>query len=231
MKVIKCVIIKFNSIQLRTFDIPKFRGYLAKKYPDYVLIHNHLTDNKFRYSYPLIQFKLIDKIPAIIGIGDGIDILKKVFLDIQELNIGGHEHKINEKSVMLNEIKMGQIEKNISYHFLLPWMGLNSENYEKYKELKWHEKRTFLEIIISRNLKSLSKGLNYFIPDFKNIHVQAKLKQIYRNFKNIKMICFEGGFTTNFIIPDYLGIVYIVRPYGTTFPKTNLHFCSVPGHV
>lgn len=216
MKTVKCVIIKFLTIQLRTFDIPKFRGYLAKKYPDYILIHNHLTDDKLRYAYPLIQFKLIDKIPAIVGIGEGIDILKDVFLDIQKLNIGNLEYTINEKSVMLNETKMGQVEKDVNYRFLLPWMGLNSENYAKYKELKWHDKRTFLETIISRNLKSLSKGLNYFIPDFKSIHVNAKLNQIYRNFKNIKMICFEGRFTTNFVIPDYLGIgKQVARGFGT----------------
>jgi len=216
IKKIDRMIIRFDDIRLRPFDIPKFRGYLANKYPDYTLIHNHLSDNKYRYAYPSIQFKIIDGRPVIVGIGDGIEVLKHVFLDIEELDINSRIHHVDEKSIALDSVEIGQVRNRIDYCFLWPWMALNSDNYREYRRLQWHDQRRFLETILSRNLKSLSKGLDYFIPDFDRLHVQADLKPVARNFKNIKMVCFEGTFSANFIIPDYLGIgKQTARGFGT----------------
>ena len=210
------MIIRFGDIRLQPFDIPKFRGYLANKYPDYTLIHNHLSDNKYRYAYPSIQFKIIDGRPVIVGIGDGIEVLKHVFLDIKELDINGQGYQVGEKSIAFDSVEVGQADKRLDYCFLSPWMALNSDNYRKYRRLQWYEQRRFLETILGRNLKSLSKGFNYFIPDFDKLYVQADLKPAARNFKNIKMICFEGTFSTNFVIPDYLGIgKQTARGFGT----------------
>lgn len=200
------MVITFQAIRINDFNIPKFRGYLAERYSDYDLIHNHLNNNRLRYAYPAIQFKTINAHPVIVGIGEGIDILKKVFMDIDKLNIDGHIQRIDEKSIILEKVVLGQTDKMHQYRFISPWMALNSENHRKYKTLEWHQRRKFLEVILARNLKSLSKGFDYFIPDFPNIHVQAELKPVKRNFKNIKMTCFQGTFATNFIIPDHLGI-------------------------
>jgi len=216
IKKIDRIIIRFDDFRIHSFDIPKFRGYLANKYLDYTLIHNHLSDNKYRYAYPSIQFKIIDGRPVIVGIGDGIAVLKHVFLDIEELEINGKVHQVDEKSIAFDSVDIGQWDKGLDYCFLSPWMALNSDNYKEYRTLQWHEQRRFLETILSRNLKSLSKGLDYFIPDFDQLHVQADLRPVARNFKNIKMICFEGTFSTNFIIPDYLGIgKQTARGFGT----------------
>lgn len=210
------LILNFQNLRMKTFDIPKFRGYLASEYKNYTLIHNHLENGRLRYAYPLIQFKVIDSQPTIVGIGEGIEILKNVFLDIGELDINGRRYVINEKSVQLNQVEFGQTENPVTYQFLLPWMGLNQENYRKYKKLKWNERRFFLENILRGNMKSLSKAFGYFIPDFDNCYVQTDLKSTIRNFKNSRMICFNGKFTTNFIIPDYLGIgKQTARGFGT----------------
>lgn len=213
---IRRIVITFHSLRMKTFDIPKFRGYLASKYKNYTLIHNHLENGKLRYAYPLIQFKVIDFQPTIVGIGEGIEILKNVFLDIGEIDINGRRYIINEKSVKLGLMEFGQTENPITYRFLLPWMGLNQENYRKYKKLKWNEKRLFLENILRGNMKSLSKAFSYFIHDFDNYYVQTDLKSTIRNFKNSWMMCFNGKFTTNFLIPDYLGIgKQTARGFGT----------------
>ncbi len=211
----KLICVQFDSVHLRSFDIPKFRGYLSEKYSSYNLIHNHLEDNRLRYAYPQIQFKTINNKPVIIGLGEGIEILKKVFLDIQELKINQERLQINEKSVMLREWKLGQTEEQVKYRFISPWMALNQENHKKYIHLSWHEKRSFLERILAGNLKSLAKGFQYFIPDFDNLHVQLDLKPVTRNFKNIKMTCFSGTFQTNFFIPDHLGLgKQVARGFG-----------------
>jgi len=207
---------------LKAFDIPKFRGDLSGKYPEYFLIHNHLSNTKLRYAYPAIQFKVIDSHPAIIGIGDGITILEKVFMEVEELNIGGTNLDINEKSILSKDYEFGQTEEQHEYLFASPWMALNQKNYNRYLFMKRTEQKQLLENILRGNLKSLSKGFGYFIPDFENVVVNTKFQDVFRNFKNNRMLCFEGTFKTNFLIPDYLGIgKQAARGFGMVVKKSN----------
>jgi len=216
------IVITFPQLQLNPFDIPKFRGYLAHKYPHYTLLHNHLKDGRLRYAYPSIQFKTINQQPAIVGIGAGIEILKRVFLDLNELDLDGQLCQLDEKEVTLELVTIGPVETPVTYRFLLPWMGLNQENYRHYQNLNWSERRAFLEKVIGGNLKSLAKGFDYFIPDFSRVNVQTKLTPEFRNFKNRRMLCFLGTFTTNFLVPDYLGLgKQTARGFGTVVRISN----------
>ena len=212
---VKIIKVQFPNNPMNRFDIPKFRGYLAKQYPKYSLIHNHLENGKLRYGYPLIQFKTIRKIPTIIGLLEGLDILKMVFMDVEEININGRHQKIWEKSIKMREEPFGQTEEYYSYRFLSHWMALKEENYETYKQLYSIEKQVFLKHLIRENLKTVSKGFQYHIPDIDSVKVEGYFKSRIMNFKNVKMLCFTGEFTVNFIIPDYLGIgKQVARGYG-----------------
>jgi hypothetical protein len=212
VKVLKIV---FLSAQLSKADIPKFRGFLANKYPNYDLIHNHLKDGELRYTYPQIQFKTIKGHPAIICIRDGISVLKQVFMELNNIKIGDKEETIFEKSISLKEEEFGVAERFIDYQFLSPWMALNQENYEKYKAMNPFEQMQFLKHILRENLKTISKGFNYTIPDIEKIRVDGNFEKKEVKFKNIKMVCFTGSFLTNFYIPDYLGIgKQVARGFG-----------------
>ncbi|MBL7110107.1 MAG: hypothetical protein ISS11_07710 [Candidatus Marinimicrobia bacterium] len=210
------MVIILHGITISPFSIPKLRGDIASQYPQFTLIHNHLENENLRYGYPSIQFKVIDKKPMIIGIQDGIEVLKQVFMKLEDVKIEGDKIEIHEKSIQLDVLRFGQTSDYKSYKLSLPWMALNQKNHQEYKTLNWHEKRTFLERILRGNLISLSKGLDYTIPSIDNIFVQSDLKPVIRNFKNQKMLCFTGTFRTNFEIPDYLGIgKQTARGFGT----------------
>lgn len=208
--------VQFPNNPLNEFDIPKFRGTIARQFPKYELIHNHLNDGKFRYKYPLIQFKTINRIPTIIGIGAGIDILKEVFMDVTRLDIDGRREKIWEKRILLREELLGQIGDFIRYRFKHSWMALKEENYATYKSLDPADQQQFLRHLLRENLKTLSKGVGYWIPDIEKVKVEGFFKEIPRNFKNNRMICFTGEFMVNFHIPEYLGIgKQVARGFGT----------------
>jgi len=155
---VKIIQVQFPNNPMNRFDIPKFRGYMAKLYPKYTLLHNHLENGKFRYGYPQVQFKTIKKIPTIIGISEGLEILKIVFMDVEEININGRSQKIWEKSIKLREGSFGQTEEYYSYQFLSHWMALKEENFETYKQLNSIERQIFLKHLIRENLKTISKG-------------------------------------------------------------------------
>ncbi|MFH2049183.1 MAG: CRISPR-associated endonuclease Cas6, partial [bacterium] len=189
---------------------------IAAQFPKYELIHNHLNDGKFRYKYPLIQFKTLNRIPTIIGISDGIDILKEVFLDVEHIDIAGRRQKVWEKTILIREDTLGQTDDFIQYRFTNSWMALKEENYATYNTLDPADQQQFLRHLLRENLKTLSKGAGYWIPDIEKVKVEGFFKRLERNFKNNRMICFTGEFMVNFHIPDNLGIgKQVARGFGT----------------
>jgi len=214
--IISLIQIQFPNNLINAFDIPKFRGSIADQFPGYYLIHNHLNNGKLKYGYPLIQFKTINRIPTIIGLGEGIDILKKVFMEVETLDIDGRRNRIWEKTILMREEQFGEVDKFINYRFASPWMALKEENYETYKVMNAVEKQPFLRHLLRENFKTVSKGVQYWINNIDEIKVEGFFSEVIRNFKNNRMVCFTGKFTANFLIPEYLGVgKQVARGFGT----------------
>ena len=194
----------------------KLRGFFADKFGEYTLIHQHLNDNKFLYKAPLIQYKILNRKPFVLGINEGADILQKIYEDINYLKVGRSEYQIKEKSIILKTDHFGTANTDISYSFLTPWLALNKENYEKYKSLTiLEERKEHLEKILIGNIISISKSLGYTVQEPIRVNF-AKLKEVSTRLKSISMIGFLGSFFVNFEIPDYWGIGKSVsRGFGT----------------
>lgn len=215
LKSVKIISVQFPNNPVNRFDIPKLRGYIAKRFPKYDLIHNHLKDGKFLYNYPAIQFKTINRIPTIIGLGNGVEIVKEVFEDVNEFRIESKRYRIWEKSITLRKEDFGQTKTFFHYRFASPWMALKEENFESFKLMNHIECQQFLRHLLRENLKTISKGFDYQIPEIETVQVEGYFKPRNMNFKNVKMLCFTGDFTVNFAIPNYLGIgKQVARGYG-----------------
>ena len=79
MSIVKLLIIQFNNTIERK-EIPLFRGAVieAVKDSDNILFHNHLGDG-FRYAYPLIQYKRLQKRATIVCINEGTNSIGDFF--------------------------------------------------------------------------------------------------------------------------------------------------------
>lgn len=209
--------VQLPEIKLSSFDIPKLRGSVANQYRDFDLLHNHMEQDKVSYRYPQIQFKTINKIPAMVGILEGCDVLKKLFFELEQININGKDFPLSQKAIdTQTNCSLGQTLELYTYRFVQPWMALNQNNHKKYKTLPPSMRNHFLAKVLRGNLMSLSKGFDYFIPKINELETYVDLKAVPRNFKNNRMLCFSGTFTTNFLIPNYLGIgKQVARGFGT----------------
>ena len=94
---IRYLIVRWTDISLEPRDIPKLRGFFASKYPDLGLFHNHLPDAGFDYKAPRIQYRVIERHPALVAFGEGIELVKKAFLEVDELVINGKAITSNER--------------------------------------------------------------------------------------------------------------------------------------
>lgn len=205
----------FTDLEMKAFDIPKLRGYFAAKYPEQHLFHNHLPDGGQDFRYPRIQYRIIDGHPALIGIHEGLELMKQVFLETRELQIGDDLLIVNERMIKLVQQDFGETGDYHSYRFASPWMALNQENYSDYLKMNTMQQKQKLKSILRGNLLTLAKGFNYTIADFDAVEVDGWFKPVERNFHKIPMQCFTGEFTTNFLIPDLLGLgKQVARGFG-----------------
>ena len=203
---ISYAILIFNDVNVKCSDIPKIRGYLSNRLREHKELHNHLDEGGFDYRFPSIQYRIINNKPAIIAIQRGYDAIKNIFFSIDELRMGVKRITINEKIIEVRESDFGDTKEYYDYKFISPWMALNEKNHIEYTNRNPIEKQKLLKKILRGNLLTISKGFNYTIKDIDNIHVEGYFIPRHINFKMQKMLCFNGSFTVNFKIPDYIGV-------------------------
>jgi hypothetical protein len=201
-----------NKVESR--DVPKIRGYLAGRFPQYMELHNHLGGDKFNYVYPVIQYKSIGGVPNIIAINEASKILIDIFYDVKEIDMKDKVMSILEKGYVLKNKELGTAEGMVEYKFLTPWLALNQDNYGRFTNSGIEERTDILKKVLTGNILSMAKGLGYWVD--KPIEVLIKLRPVEVNYKDRKMVGFKGGFMTNFMIPDHLGLgKSVARGFGT----------------
>ncbi len=197
-----------NNINLRPPQIHKFRGFVGNAFKNHDLIHNHdLKTGKPIYRYPLIQFKLIDKTPAIVAITDrAVKIFAEIFMKLDKIIIEDTVIPVFEKDLKVEEVEFGYSDEIFMYEFASPWIGLNQKNFIKYNDAGREEKNEMLKRVMTGNILSMSKHLDCWLSQDQKIKIDHKLKEIKVNLKGKSMTAFNGIFKTNFCLPNYLGI-------------------------
>ncbi len=211
---VKIFRLSFPEVKLHMRDSHKLRGYIASLFPENDEFHNH-GEKGWLYRYPVVQYKVLEGIPYIVGIKKGAEELLRVEDEIEELVLKNYEIPLYEKALMVGCEPYGVLDDVIEYDFITPWMALNQSNYRRYEAASGLEKREILRSVLIGNLLSMSKGLGHQV-DKKIIVDIGNIKSIETKFKDKTMLAFKGSFIVNFAIPDYLGLGKSVsRGFGT----------------
>ncbi len=185
-------------------DGAKLRGFFATSFNEHALLHQHVTD-KLIYRYPLIQYKMLPEGPLVLGINEGADVLKEIYDKFDEIKLGESVYSVMERGVILRSEEFGCSPMIQSYRFATPWLALNQKNYDRYRRASREERRDLLRRILVGNLLSASKGLGYVAKEHIRLEVGVVTEEICR-LKDEKVTGIRGEFTTNFEIPELLGL-------------------------
>lgn len=186
-------------------DASKLRGYIASRFKEYPILHHHLEEVGYLYTYPRVQYKILEGTPVILGIEEGGEVLKKISGDITELKLGKSVYKVESIQMTQLNAEFGPCRENHQYRFLTPWLALNPSNYDKYISITdWKEKKEFLNSILVGNILSMCKSLDYVVT--RKLYVHSRLDEENVEYKGIPLIGFTGEFRVNFKIPDFFGL-------------------------
>lgn len=204
-------------------EVPLFRGAIVScvgRDSD-VLLHNHLDNIKYRYSYPLIQYKRLKKKASIVCIDEGVNTISKyISQPCESLCIGEREIDAKHYNITQSYTILYTDTKMHGYR-IHSWLPLSEENYKKYRSLRnLADIIRMLEQILKGNILSMCKGLGVFLEHELFVSfTEISDPQVVR-IKGIPHLAFNVDFDTNILLPENIGIGRNVSiGYGTVTKK------------
>lgn len=198
----------------------QLRGAIAALCPGNILFHQHEPDGRTVYSYPLIQYKVINTNAMLVGLDAGAEALAQLHMLDVALDIGKETYQVARQEISFSTVEFGWHLPHLLYEFFTPWLALNDKNYMLYQRTgDIHRKKQLLISILTGNLLAMSKGLGYRV----NFPIEADIfefREIQTRLKGIPMTAFKGIFCANFNIPQWWGLGKSAsRGFGTVQKK------------
>lgn len=190
-------------------EVPLFRGAVLNCLGEgaNLLFHNHIDDDKFRYSYPLIQYKRIGGKAAIVCIEEGVDTIGQFLTETDGIiKIGEREVTCNTRQIQPTRLLIQTWENPFKYH-ISRWLPLNAKNYQLYQTTEGLVERiSLLENILKGNLLSMLKGLDIHLEH----ELIVKITNISDSYilynKGVGLTAFNADFNCNLTIPNNVGV-------------------------
>lgn len=202
---IKTLILTLKTEKPVKDSASKLRGYIGKKFPEYPILHHHIDEVGYLYTYPKVQYKILGGTPVILGIEEGAEVLKKISSYIDEIQLGKRSYRINEIQMNRNNADFGPCRESRNYQFVTPWLALNPANYRKFREMRdWKERKALLNSTLIGNILSMCKGLDYIVT--RKLYSHSRLDEEKVEYKAIPHLAFTGEFKVNFKIPNLFGL-------------------------
>jgi len=186
------------------FSVDELRSFFSKKLAEYTTHHKDSTSG-FIHRYPVVQCKQIKSMLMVIGISQGADLLQEISGGEKEFRIGENTCTISGWDQEIRNEVFSISDKIHTYEFLTPWLALNQQNAKKFYDLKGKPERdAFMQKILTGNLHTLAKSIDYDLPAPLTCKSRVRFKRERIHQENVMV--FLGTFGTNLRIPDYLGI-------------------------
>lgn len=184
------------------------RRAITAAFPDNEQLHNHLETGDYRL--PPIRFCIADECPSIVAINDGIEVLDDIYRELSQFRVHHDSYNAVGKELFDTFEPIAHTENRHLYQSQQPWIALNAANFERYQTAKSEQaKEEVLQRVIIGNILALSKSVGYFVPGQVEVTlIQSEGKMLIH--KGVRMIGFRILFSTNMLLPSWLGIGKLV---------------------
>ncbi|MGH7452756.1 MAG: CRISPR-associated endonuclease Cas6 [bacterium] len=184
------------------------RGAIASLYRDWSIMHQHLGQ-QFLYQHPLVQYKVLNDVPMVVGLGIGAELLAALEPPV-ELDLNRDRVKFKDVRIV-SAVYDPDFATWHRFHFATPWLALNEDNYMLYREFERDEQLTAIQQLLQRiligNILSFAKGLGLSIlakleANIEHWHAESvRAKQLDSGL----MLGFAASGEITFSAPPYWG--------------------------
>ena len=206
MKKIRYLRIQFAP-EITNAELPLFRGAIvAVVGRANTLFHNH-TDDGFRYSYPLIQYKRHQGRPVLVCLESGTDQIHALFSEqVRTLRLGSREIDLSIENINLREHTLQLWDTMMPYR-IYSWIALQGDKYRDFQQMTTDTERVrLLESTLRGNILSMAKGLDWFIEGRVEVEITHfdPMRPVIQ--KDVVMSAFSVSFRCNVSLPDSIGL-------------------------
>lgn len=192
----------FEQQHLQTLDIPNWRrvvnDVLGWQEP---LLHNHTPEGGEFHRYPLVHYRAIEGLGAVVGVGDGAHALLRA-LPLLQTELGKVQLRLEQ----------AEVQEGTFVYSLYRWLALNPVNYKEWKQSRsLIEHVQLLERVLTGQLLGLLKTLE--IEPLPKVSVTIEHLDELGHFSiptdkgEVQHLAFDMKFSTNLRLPDHqLGI-------------------------
>lgn len=190
-------------------EVPLLRGAVIANVgnENSTLFHNHTEGDKYRYSYPLIQYKRLGGQAFIMAFAEGSQTIGKLVSHCDEyLRLGDRNVRIEHFSIQQAFHDIEVVDQMTDYH-LRCWLPFNEDNYERFRRTTTIvEQIQMLENIVRGNILSMCKGLGIFLEQEVKVDITAAEEPFVVRIKGIPQMAFNIDFRSNIALPDNIGL-------------------------
>lgn len=211
MKTLRLLTIAFDT-EIKAYETVAFRGAVIDKVGvEHEWFHNHNndpnSDQRYHYRYPLVQYKRKRKQPMLVFIDQGVEEAQHFFMQQNwDMMIGENFHKMSISNMHVKTYQVGVYPETFRY-VLRQWQALNDKNYAQYLQLESEEQQiALLKKILANHLISFAKGIQCQLQSRFELHHFRILKERHIKYGGVKVQTFDIAFSTNVLIPPYVGI-------------------------
>lgn len=190
---------------LHDHEAIQLRGFFGGRYRNRPEFHHHGQAGLI-YRHPLIQYKTIGGVGRVAGLGAGSFLLQAVDPP-WSLMLNGETVEVLDAHRHTEVVAFGFVEAVVEYRFLTPWLALNEENYQTYKQMRNKTQRCeLLNRVLVGNLLSLCKSLDVEVTDRLRAEVSLEETEEVKVKPDVSLLGIRGSFRVNFMIPEMWGI-------------------------
>ncbi len=210
------------SRRIKTHESPRLRDFFGRAFQDEVARHSYDAGGQPIFEYPRIQFKVMDSTAVLLGVGEGAELLQRLWPEMDDTELGDGQVTALEAQFETRQDEIVDCPEPIEYRFLTPWLALNEKNFRSYTGSRNTAfRKDELSRILVGNCLGLAKSLGIKFHE----HIDAdcrKLTSIKTALKGKGAVGFVGKFQVNLKLPEYLGLgKSVARGFGTVSAEIN----------
>ncbi|NOZ07549.1 MAG: CRISPR-associated endonuclease Cas6 [FCB group bacterium] len=204
---VRSVFVRFKTSEPIKVTPYVVKGHIMKYFPNERFVSFINGELHGVYLYPRIQVKILREQLCFFAVNEGVSAALSLTEKLEYLQIEDKKYEVVDKQILdqSEELFVVKSDQYYKYKFITPWVALNEKQLSQYEPMFSNERRNMLNLLLERNLDFVANDLGRFNDEKIEVRfVSSSLTP--KTIEYSKFGSFKGFFTSNVIIPDYLGL-------------------------